>query len=151
MDLISKKTRSEFQEYLVSTTIREIERYFNNHDIQFTRLPSEKLPSGQRRSQVAQYYASVEWTNSKQVRQVLNVYSDILSDLISTTDSRNEDIRKTWLDKLTKVLLKDGYQFDNGKISVVGQVAIFYDLENAADLLDKGHFQEYIERIKKIY
>jgi len=149
MDLISKKTRSEFQEFLVSTTIREIERYFDNHDIQFTQLPAEKLPSGQRRSQVAQYYASVDWTNSKQVRQVLDVYSDILSDLTSTTDSWNADIRQTWIDKLTKVLLKDGYQFDNGKISIVGQVASFDDLENATDLLDKGHFQEYIERIKK--
>ncbi len=149
MDLISKKTRSEFQEFLVSTTIREIERYFDNHDIQFTQLPAEKLPSGQRRSQVAQYYTSVDWTNSKQVRQVLDVYSDILSDLTSTTDSWNADIRQTWIDKLTKVLLKDGYQFDNGKISIVGQVASFDDLENATDLLDKGHFQEYIERIKK--
>lgn len=149
MDLISKKTRSEFQEYLVSTTIREIERYFDNHDTQFTQLPAEKLPSGQRRSQVAQYYASVDWTNSKQVRQVLNVYSDILSDLTSTSDTWNADIRQTWIDKLTKVLLKDGYQFDNGKISIVGQVASFDDLENATDLLDKGHFQEYIERIKK--
>lgn len=125
MDLISKKTRSEFQEFLVSTTIREIERYFDNHDIQFTQLPAEKLPSGQRRSQVAQYYASVDWTNSKQVRQVLDVYSDILSDLTSTTDSWNADIRQTWIDKLTKVLLKDGYQFDNGKISIVGQIASF--------------------------
>ncbi len=149
MDLISKKTRSEFQEYLVSKTIREIERYFDNHDIQFTQLPAEKLPSGQRRSQVAQYYASVDWTNSKQVRQVLNVYSDILSDLTSSTDTWNADISQTWIDKLTKVLLKDGYQFDNGKISIVGQVASFDDLENATDLLDKGHFQEYIERIKK--
>ena len=149
MDLISKKTRSEFQEFLVSTTIREIERYFDNHDIQFTQLPAEKLPSGQRRSQVAQYYASVEWTNPKQVRQVLNVYSDILSDLTSTTASWSADIGQTWIDKLTKVLLKDGYLFDNGKISIVGQVVSFDDLENATDLLDKGHFQEYIERIKK--
>ena len=149
MDLISKKTRSEFQEFLVSTTIREIERYFDNHDIQFTPLPIEKLPSGQRRSQVAQYYASIDWTNAKQVRQVLNVFFDILSDLTGTTDSWNADFRQTWIDKLTKVLQKDGYQFDNRKISVVGQIASFDDLENATDLLDKGHFQEYIERIKK--
>ncbi|MBA4313602.1 MAG: hypothetical protein C0417_13335 [Chlorobiaceae bacterium] len=149
MDLISKKTRSEFQEFLVSTTIREIKRYFDNHDIQFTQLPAEKLPSGQRRRQVAQYYASVDWTNTKQVRQVINVYADILSDLTGTTDSWNANIRQTWIDKLTKVLFKDGYQFDNGKISIVGQVVSFDNLENATDLLDKGHFQEYIERIKK--
>jgi hypothetical protein len=149
MDLISKKTRSEFQEFLVSITIKEIKRYFDNHDIQFIQLPTEKLPSGERRSQVAQYYASVDWTNPKMVQQMINVYSDILSDLTCITDSLILYDKQTWYAKLNKVLLRDGYHFDNGKISIIGQVVSFGDLENATDLLDRGHFQEYIDRIKR--
>lgn len=144
MDLISKKTRREFQEYLVSITLREIERYFDNHDIQFTQLPAEKLQTGQRRNQIAQYYASIDWSNSRQVRQVLNVYSDILIDLTSTTDA----LKAAWIDRLTRALLDDSYQFDNGKISIIRQVVSFNDLVNATHILDDGHFQEYIERIK---
>ncbi len=149
MDLISKKTRSEFQEYLVSSTLREIERYFDNHDIKFTQIPEQRMPSGQRRSHVAQYYESVDWTNPKQVQQVLKVYSDILSDLTSTAKDWNAENNQSWIAKLTNVLLKDGYEFDNGNISAKRQLANFEDLQNATDLLDKGHFQEHIERIKK--
>lgn len=149
MELISRKTRSEFQEYLVSTTLRQIERYFNNYEITLTQLPPEKLPSGQRRGLVENYYASIDWTSPKDVRKILLAFADILSDLGDPAESWNSDFNKTWLDKLTKFLLRDGYHFEKGKISKVGQVTSFEDLENATNLLDKGHFQEYIERIKK--
>lgn len=149
MELISRKTRGEFQEYLVSTTLRQISRYFDNHDIPFTELPEEKLPSGQRRGLVENYYASINWTDFKDVRKVLLVYADILTDIVDSTDSWNLEINKAWAGKLTKLLLRDGYQYQDGKITSVGQITSFEDLENATDLLDKGHFQEYIERIKK--
>lgn len=149
MDQISKKTRSEFQEYLVSTTLREIERYFDNHDIQFTQLPPEKMPSGQRRGLVANYYASVDWTDSKQVRKVLDVYADILNDIANKVDSWNQETNNQQYDKLVKLLNKDGFQYENGKIIAVGQITDFDDLRIATDLLDKGHFNEYITRIKK--
>lgn len=150
MDLISKKTRGEFQEYLVSTTLREIEKYFDNHDIPFTQLPPDKIPSGQRRGLVANYYASINWTDGKQVKKVLDVFADILHDISNKgNDSWSQEINTKWFDKLVKLLIKDGYHYENGKISTVGQVANFDDLQNATDLLDKGHFQEYINRIKK--
>lgn len=149
MELISRRTRSEFQEYLVSTTLRQIEHYFDNHDIPFTQLPSEKLPSGQRRGLVANYYASVDWADPKDVRKVLLVYTDILRDLDDSSNSWNPDFNKAWTEKLIKSLVRDGFQYQNGKIITVGQTTHFEDLENATDLLDKGHFQEYTERIKK--
>lgn len=149
MDLISKKTRSEFQEYLVSMTLREIARYFDNYDIPFTQLPPEKMPSGQRRGLVSNYYASVDWTDAKQVKRVLNVYADILHDISNKVESWNQEANHQLHDKLVKLLNKDGYQYNDGKISAVGQMADFDDLQNATDLLDKGHFQEYINRIRK--
>ncbi|HXU26803.1 MAG TPA: abortive infection family protein [Bacteroidia bacterium] len=145
IELISKKTRSEFQEYLVSKTLREIERYFDNYDVKFIPHPIELLPSGQRRSHVLQYYASINWGNYHDVKKILNVYSDILTDLSSSNDTWN----KEKIDRLTKYLLKDGYQFIDGKLVSIKPVANFEEFENATNLLDKEHFKEYIDRIKK--
>ena len=149
MDLISKKTRAEFQEFFVTKTLREISKYFDNHDVPFSELPEGSNYGGQRRTLVENYYFGINWTDPKIVRKVLQVYEDVLNDLNEIEDKWNRDFNKPWLEKLPKFLLRDGYAFENRKISKVGQVANFEDLQNATDLLDKSHFQEYIERIKK--
>jgi tetratricopeptide (TPR) repeat protein len=149
MDLISKKTRNEFQEYLVSTTLREIDSYFDSHDIPFTQLPPEKLPSGARRSQTQQYFASIDWTTPNSVRPILSVFSDILTDIDIKVRAWNGDFAKNWFEKLTAYLQKDGYVYHSGKLQRGVVAASFEKLENATDLLQADHFQEYIERIKK--
>ncbi len=147
MDLISKRTRREFQEYFVSTTLRVIERYFDNYDIQHTALPAEKLPSGQRRGLVEEYYASIDWTNPADIKKVLHAYTDVLIDLSEEKDLWYNDDRKEWKEKLTKTLKRDGYEFNNKSIVPIGQVE-YEQLESATNLLDRTHFHEYIERIK---
>lgn len=153
MELITKRTRREFQEYFVGTTLREIERDFDNNDIPFTQLPEDKMPSGQRRGLVENYYASVDWSNTADVKKVLNVYTDVL---IRLNESKEETGFNDWnakndqerYDKLIKTLERDGYQFNGKSITPIGQVEI-EQLENATSLLDKTHFQEYTNRIKE--
>ncbi len=150
MDLISKKTRSSFQEYLVSTTLREISTYFDNHDVVQGAIPSEQMPSGQRRALVAEYYQSVDWSKPKDIQKILGVYADILNDISALTgDSFNGDFKKSSLDKLLRNLKSDGYNFENGKLLPFGQVVNFESLGDATSVLDKQHFQTYIERIRK--
>lgn len=149
MDLISKKTRAQFQEFFVNKTLREIASYFNNHDVPFSELPEGSNYSGQRRTLVENYYFGINWTDPKMIFKVLQVYEDVLNDINDIEDQWNNDYNKPWLEKLTKLLLRDGYSFENRKIIKVGQVVNFEDLQNATDLLDKSHFQEYIQRIKK--
>ncbi|MDP4086627.1 MAG: abortive infection family protein [Bacillota bacterium] len=149
MELISKKTRSEFQEFFVTKTLREIGSYFDNHDVKYNELPEDKNYGGQRRTLVENYYINFKWNDPKEVRKMLNVYEEVLFDLSETVNQWNADTNKEWLEKLKKFLLRDGYSFENRKIVPVGQVANFEDLQNATNLLDKTHFQEYIERIKK--
>lgn len=149
MDIISKKTRSEFKDFFVTTTLREISKYFDNHDVPYTEHPENTDYGGQRRTLVENYYTGIDWTNPNQCRKILNVYEDVLIDLRDNRDSWNSDDRRKWLENLTKFLLRDGFAFENGKLSSVGQIVNFEDLQNATDLLDKTHFQEYIERIKK--
>ena len=149
MELISKKTRAEFQDFFVTKTLREISKYFDNQDVLFTEHPADTSFGGQRRTLVENYYTAINWTDTKQVRKILNVYEDILNDLAEIEDHWDTNKNKEWLEKLKKKLLQDGFEFINRKLSSVGQVANFDDLQNATDLLDKTHFQEYIERIKK--
>ena len=148
MDLISKRTRREFQEYFVSTTLREIERHFDNYDIPHTQLPPDQLPSGQRRGLVEEYYASIDWANPKNIKKVLNVYTHVLHDLAKENGILdNGDFRREWTEKLTTTLKRDGYEFTGTSIVPVGQVE-YEQLESATDLLDRIHFHEYIDRIK---
>jgi hypothetical protein len=140
MDIISKKTRSEFKEYFVTTTLREIESYFDNHDIPFTEHPNDTNYGGQRRTLVENYYVGVDWENPSISRKVLNVYQDVLNDLADNENVWNTEQNKVWFDKLSKFLLRDGFEFSNGKLSSVGQIVSFEDLQNATDLLDKIHF-----------
>src|SRR5262249_38601481 len=44
-ELISKKTRQEFREWLVGWVLRKIEDLFDNHDVKHINLPPEQLPS----------------------------------------------------------------------------------------------------------
>lgn len=152
MELITKRTRKEFQEYFVGTTLREIERDFDNYDIPFKELPDKKMPPGQRRGLVENYYASIDWTNPSDIKKVLKVYTDVL---IRLSESKEDDgfnnwnaqNAKKWYDKLIRTLERDGYQFNGKSIVSIGQVEI-EQLENATNLLDRTHFQEYTSRIK---
>ena len=150
MDLISKKTRALFQDYFTSlTTLRVISNYFDNHNIEEVQLPSEIAFTSVRRAKVEAYCHNIDWSEPIQIRKILNVYEEVLVDLIDSIQDYRRDIEIDWLEKLQKFLLRDGYKFENNKLNPVGQVANFEDLQNATDLLDKTHFQEHIDRIKK--
>lgn len=57
-EIVSKKTRNEFREFLVGWTLREIEMEFDAADIPCHPSEGLNLPSGARRGLVEQYYAS---------------------------------------------------------------------------------------------
>ena len=61
----TKSTMIQLQEYLVRIILRRIETYFDNYDIPHTTLPDHKLPTGERRGLVEEYYTSIDWTNPR--------------------------------------------------------------------------------------
>lgn len=150
MDLIGNKTRNLFEDYFsANSTIRKISKYFENHNIHQGSIPLGSTTKGERGQHVEKYCHYINWENPTQVRQVLNVYEDVLSDLIESFDEYNGNFKKEWFNKLEKVLLKDGYKYDNDKLISIAQTTNFDSLQNATDLLDKTHFQEHIDRINK--
>src|SRR5215831_6596282 len=79
-DLISKRTRQEFREYFVDTSLRVIGDAFDAEDVHCARDYNPPV-GGQRRSCIEQYYHSVDWRNPSDVGRVLRVFSGVLMDL----------------------------------------------------------------------
>jgi hypothetical protein len=78
-EIISKKTRYELREFLVSWTLREIEMEFDAADIPCHPPERLRLPSGARRSLVEQYYASLDLTKPADAKKLLTVYENVLA------------------------------------------------------------------------
>jgi hypothetical protein len=89
-DLISKKTRLEFREYFVGTTLRQISQEFDAADVPFDSayIPPE---DGQRRSLVEKYYRAVDFSLWRDVRKVLRVYENVLVELEERLSSTLSD------------------------------------------------------------
>src|SRR4051812_43047896 len=99
-DLISKKTRIEFREYFVGTSLREIETEFDSADVPIDAGYQSNVP-GQRRSLVEQYYHAVDWSKWSHVRKVLTVYENVLIRLEDLAENGQE-----WAQNLLKALKK---------------------------------------------
>ncbi len=85
-ELISKKTRQVFREYLVGWTLREISDEFDAADVP---CDMEYTPpvSGQRRSLVEQYYHGVDWTDRQDMQKVLRAYDGVLARAVERASS----------------------------------------------------------------
>lgn len=62
--------------------------------------------------------------------------------------SISEDYKEETIKVLTKGLKKDGFEFNGSTIVPIGKVD-FEQIKETTSILDKVHFQEQIERIKK--
>jgi hypothetical protein len=79
MELISGAFRLEFREFCVGLFLRQIEDIFQMADIQRGAIPPNRNVSGQRRTLVEEYYASIDWVNSLDVQKFLKAVWLIIS------------------------------------------------------------------------
>lgn len=149
MDLISKKTRNLFEDYFVTMTLREISNYFDNEDIQASELATNLTTNSERRNKVKEYYQNIKWDNHSEVQKILNVYQEVIIDINEYSGSYQYDLKLEWLKKLETQLSRDGYIYQDYKLSSILQPTNFNDLTNATTIFDKTHFQEHIDRINK--
>lgn len=136
--LISKKTLTEFQEFLVGTTLREIKQYFESADI-IADESYEPRMSGQRRSYVEQFYHSLNLHDQKDVRKLLNAYEFILIDFQDNPSFTSKLIR--WLER-------DGYRFENNRIIPSSPLHSLNELQEFAERLDAKHLLDHLQRIQ---
>lgn len=150
-ELISKKTRLEFREYFVGTSLRLISQEFDAADVPFD---SDYKPpeDGQRRTMVERYYHAVDFALWRDARKVLRVYENVLIELEerlknpSAGDS-HETLTRT-LSGLVRCLERDGFQYRDSSIVPINNNSEIESLSATAQTLDAHLLHKQIERIR---
>jgi hypothetical protein len=139
-DLISKPTRRAFQEAWVSTTLREIANDFDDANIRESDLPEGTSISGERRTLVARYYQSVDWTSPAQTARVLVAYTALLARI----EGSNPELHA----KLVKALERDHLRFENGRVVRDSHEPVLEDLVDKVIAVDLAQLRVNIQRIR---
>jgi hypothetical protein len=139
-ELISKKTRNEFREYLTGWVVRQIEMEFDAAGIACHQDYSPNL-SGVRRSLVEQYYATLDFTNWTSVSKLLSVYENVL-------DSASQANPRAFTD-LCKWLRKDGFEFTNGRIVSITRTASLSQAKHIAVEFSASYMTDQIARMEQ--
>ena len=116
-DLLSKRTRLEFRDFLSSWTLRQIEKEFDSAEIARDREFRPSV-SGERRALVEQYYHSLDFSSPSDMRKLVAAYESILykaKDNIAKA-LNGAEIR-IQIDALIRYLKSDGFIFQEGKLS----------------------------------
>ena len=80
MELIGKATRNKFREVLVGFVLRDIEMFFEGAGLS-CKQDDDPPVTGARRTLVEQYYASIDFTSTNDVRKLLAAYGEIVLSL----------------------------------------------------------------------
>src|ERR1700722_1642107 len=141
-DLISKRTRQEFREYFVGTTLRIIDDAFDAEDIV---CASDYRPpvGGARRSLVEQYYHSVNWKDPASAARVLRVYASVLVDLEQNASDETRRVREGLLSHSKR----DGIRLEGSRLDLPTSTMHTGFASTVAARLDLPGLQLQIERI----
>ncbi|NLY02829.1 MAG: abortive infection family protein [Rhodopirellula sp.] len=116
LELISRKTRNEFREFLVGWTLREIENEFSAAGLEPDRNHDPQL-GGQRREFVEQYYHALDFTKPSDARRLLSAYENVLNSSNQRLPAQHDQqAAQRAIDALVNCLKTDGYKFLDGKI-----------------------------------
>jgi len=152
-DLISKKTRQVFREYLVGWILREISDEFDAYDVPCD-LEYQPPVSGQRRSLVEQYYHAVDWKDKNDVRKVLQAYEGILRKAQEEAENNkifypdNEAYQRPFK-LMIQALKRDGYVWTGERIVAGAGMPSLDEIKETAVQFDAKHLTEQIHRIEQ--
>ncbi|GIK15598.1 MAG: hypothetical protein BroJett003_05620 [Planctomycetota bacterium] len=152
-ELISKKTRNEFREFLVGWTLREIENEFSAAGLEPDRSYGPGL-GGERRKFVEQYYHRLNFADAGDVGKLLKVYEAILATCVSQIE--NPGVRtydtptlKGKYDNLLGWLRRDGYEFSDGRLRAKADSAALRHLTATAATLNAEYLAAQIDRLNE--
>ena len=112
-------------------------------------LNYQPTTSGQRRSLVEQYYHAVDWSKWSDVRKVLTVYENLLSQLeeLDSAFQRN-GYAQTTFKSLKKWIEKDGFHYSGGKLTPVLKHQGLQEISEAATTFDAPELHRQIQRLQ---
>jgi hypothetical protein len=89
MDLVSPLLRNDFREFCVTYfVLRQINDIFDMAGLKQGRLATSKVISGQRRTLVEEYYASINWNSEQDTNKFLKVLEYAFSQSYLTNEAR---------------------------------------------------------------
>jgi hypothetical protein len=147
MDLISKRTRIEFREYFVGTSLAIIRDAFEVADIACSDVVICGI-DGERRILVEQYYRSIDWGDPGDVAKVLHVYENVLTGLEHRADAAMDNTYLTIKEQLEDWLKRDGYQLQDGRLRRPGHLPILAGVLMAATRLTLPEMLKQVERMQ---
>lgn len=147
MDLISKRTRVEFREYFVGTSLAIIRDAFEVADVAWSDVVIHGI-GGERRILVEQYYRSIDWRDSGDVAKILHVYENVLTSLEHRADSAMDNTYLTIKEQLEDWLKRDGYQLQEGRLLRPGHLPSLAGVLTAATRLTVPEILKQVERIQ---
>lgn len=105
---MSTGTRHAFREHLAQkSVVNVIQGLFGGAGVPFVATPPERLPTGERRALVEQYYASVDWSSLRDVARILRVFEAILLPLDKSSEP---------FSGLVKFPAADGFSYEDGQL-----------------------------------
>jgi hypothetical protein len=151
-ELISKKTRTEFREFLVGWTLREIGNEFESEGL-FADNAYQSNIGGERRSYVEQFYHRIDFADPAAVGKLLRVYENILTVCQNRLNNpRSYPVDSTSLkssvDNLLSWLRKDGYQFTDGRLVAVNRATSLRHLQATAVGFDAQYLAAQVQRLE---
>ncbi len=144
-DLVSIKTRQEFREYFVSTTLAKIDDAFRAEGFEAD-LSFDPPVGGQRRSLVEQYYHGIDWSDPVQANRVLRVYEAVLVnlDIEASGGGHNADWAEETAAVLRRWLARDGLKEVDGRLRLPGHSS----LRTALVSMDAPELRRQIDRMR---
>ncbi|HET6836309.1 MAG TPA: hypothetical protein VFH30_20785 [Acidimicrobiales bacterium] len=128
--LISPNVRREAREFLVGWTLREICDLFHDHGFSAD-YGHEPATSGERRSLVQQFYATVDWCNREHVEGMLGVFEALIDAAESFEQIDASAASANWSEKFSRMLARDGFDRDEvGRLQA--RPAEVFGIEGAA-------------------
>src|SRR5574341_1405802 len=89
MEFVSLAFRLEFREFCVGLVLRQIDDIFQMAGIRPGIIPQDRIISGERRTRVEEYYASIDWTNQKDAERFLTAIGLALSQSYISQESKD--------------------------------------------------------------
>jgi len=152
-EFISKKTRNEFREYFSNNSkLRLIEQEFDSADIE-RNTDHIASCSGERRSMVEQFYASLDLTQWADASKLLKVYENVLIALEEQANRSElfDEPRKNWakqsLESLVKWLRK--LVFDDSHLVPVNRVQSTAAIKKLSVEFNAQHIADQVSRMEQ--
>jgi hypothetical protein len=148
---ISAKTRLEFREYFVGTSIARVDDAFALAGIA---AREDFIPScgGARRSRVEQYYAALDLAKWSDIRRLLVVFEHVLLELEQQVTHGDEVTKKyaaKTLDTLLKCVRRDGFEWTRGRLVGSPQAAQLRDIRDAISGADSPELARQLSRLRE--